>query len=128
MRHKYFGNIKLTLKNMGFRGTATSTASYKKYGDRLQNHGVTSDTTKAHILTNKNRSSEQSLKVQFPITVFFLLVVWEVVLMYAVIDSEMFVLWSTFDCMTNMSLGFLSYQRTYLLTCCLIDWWFSVGV
>lgn len=30
---------------MGFRGTATSTASYKKYGDRLQNRGVTPNTT-----------------------------------------------------------------------------------
>lgn len=128
MRHKYFGNIKLTLKNMGFRGTATSTASYKKYGDRLQNRGVTPDTTKALHYKNNNSFTVHRKKVQNPIFFIAFLFVREFVLMDTVINSKLFVLWSTFDCIIYIRIGFLSYQRTYLLTCCLIDWWFSVGV
>ena len=52
---------------MGFRGTATSTASYKKYGDRLQNRGVTPDTTKAPQYKNNNSFYVELKKVQFPI-------------------------------------------------------------
>lgn len=113
---------------MGFRGTATSTAAYKKYGDRLQNRGVTPDTTKALHYKNNNSFTVHRKKVQNPIFFIAFLFVREFVLMDTVINSKLFVLWSTFDCIIYIRIGFLSYQRTYLLTCCLIDWWFSVGV
>lgn len=62
MRHKYFGNIKLTLKNMAFGGTASSTVSDKKYEHRLQKTARSLDSK--FVATKKSHNLQ--LKVENP--------------------------------------------------------------